>query len=96
MASAGEVRGWIRDGSFLRRLYDETLIFQLRGQRVIAHPPRWIRFVQNRDQVLARLVEVVVSLREAEEDKENCPSNGQTGQTGFPSTVVARRVGSVR
>jgi hypothetical protein len=74
-------------------LYDETLFFQLRGRRVIAHPPRWIRFVQNRDEVLARLVEVVVSLQESEEDKENCPANGQTG---LPSTVVARRVGSVR
>lgn len=91
MASADEVRGWVQDGSLLSRLHRETPIFQMRGGRVIAHPPRWIRFLQNRGEVLERLVEVVVSLQEAEKDKENYPRNGQTH--GLPS-VVARRVGA--
>ena len=93
MASADEVRDWIQDGSFLRRLHQETLVFRMRGGRVLAHPPRWLRFVQNRDEVLGRLVEMVVSLQEAEKDKENSPRNGQTG---LPSTVVVRRVGAGR
>lgn len=94
MASADEVRGWIQDGSLFSRLHQETHLFQRRGGRVIVHPPRWTRFIQNRDEVLARLVQVVVSLQEVERDKENCPRNGQL--TGLPSTVVARRVGAGR
>lgn len=90
MASFDEVRGWAQDGSLLARLHRETPILQMRGGRVVAHPPRWIRFLQNRDEILERLVEVVVSLQEAEKDKENLPRNGQT-----PGLVVARRVGAV-